>query len=132
MKKNIIILFVIIIGLSFVGLSFAEDGIKAKLDNNIEEMGSQLDAKGRNLFGKSCRPCHRADSKIEGAEDAENYTPELKTQAQWIEIFKEEEYKDYQCVEEWTKIGKENLETILSYLYKYAADSGRQQPQKCM
>lgn len=79
--------------------------------------------KGKYLFRKNCRSCH-----VEGG-GAMVLEPITYTQAEWIEIFKAENWKDYECADEWKKASEQDIKDIFTYMHNYAKDSPT--PAKC-
>ena len=79
--------------------------------------------KGKYLFRKNCRACHK-----EGAA-AKDLSPADKTQAEWEAAFAEEAQKSYQCTAEWEKRSEKDLKDLFAYMYNHAFDSPS--PAKC-
>ena len=52
-----------------------------------------------------------------------------KPMAQWKRIFDKKKFEIFKCSEEWSKLSKEEVNNIYTYLYSYAADSPT--PAKC-
>ncbi|MBW1649972.1 MAG: cytochrome c [Deltaproteobacteria bacterium] len=113
MKKTVILLLSIVIGLCVIGVSFA-----------VESDGNER--KGKYVYRQECRQCHKADSEA----GAPNLSPDSKTMAQWESAFEKENYSELECAKEWDKRSEEELNDIFTYLHKYAADSPT--PAKCL
>lgn len=85
------------------------------------DMGNER--KGKYLFRKNCRACHQ-DGK-----SAPALSPDSKTQAEWMQIFENEAYKDFECADEWAKLSDSDKADILAYTHGHAFDSPS--PAKC-
>jgi len=107
------LLLMIIIGICFMGVSFAVEG-------------GGNDKKGKYVYRQNCRQCHKTDSEV----GAPNLSPDSKTRAQWERGFQKENYSELECAEEWGKRTDEEINDIFTYLHKYAADSPT--PAKCL
>ena len=79
--------------------------------------------KGKYLFRKNCRACHK-----EGA-DAKDLSPADKTQAEWGAVFAKDAYQSLSCKAEWEKRSEKDLKDIFTYMYNHAFDSPS--PAKC-
>lgn len=55
--------------------------------------------------------------------------PDAKTQAQWVRVFEKKDFAAFGCATEWNALSQEELDNILAYLWKHAADSPT--PAKC-
>jgi len=98
----------------FVGLSFSAQIFAAKKGNG---------RKGKYLFRKNCRTCH-----IENGTAAA-LSPISKTQADWVKVFKKDEFSKLTCSAEWEKRKEKDLLDIYTYMYDHAFDSPS--PLKC-
>jgi hypothetical protein len=104
MNRNcILILFIIFFSFCFIGLSVA-----GKKGNS---------RKGKYLFRKNCRVCHRPGGK------AEEMGPVQKTTEEWESIFAPDKYKEFKCKSEWEKLSEQDLLDMLQYLSDGASDS---------
>ena len=79
--------------------------------------------KGKYLFRKNCRACHK-----DGAS-AKDLSPADKTQAEWQSVFAKDAYKALECNVEWEKRTEKDLVDIFTYMYDHAFDSPS--PAKC-
>ena len=102
-RKSIFILFTILFSLCFIGLSIAGEKGNAR--------------KGKFLFRKSCRACHREGGK------AQAMGPYDKKVKEWECLFAKDKYKEYKCKAEWEKLSEQDLCDILQYLHDGAVDS---------
>lgn len=103
-RKSIFILVTILISFCFVGLSIAE-----------EKKGNAR--KGKYLFRKNCRACHRDGGK------AQPMGPYDKKVNEWKGLFAKDKHKEYKCKDEWEKLSEQDLCDILKYLIDGAVDS---------
>ncbi len=102
-RKFVFVLLAAIFLFTTFGLAFAED------EGNPR--------KGKFLFRKNCRTCHK-----EGAEGKE-LSPASKTMEEWKTAFTQEKIDTYKCKEVFSKLKESDVNDIYTYLYKYAADS---------
>lgn len=102
-RKFILILFTILFSFCFLGLSMAGQKANAR--------------KGKLLFRKSCRVCHREGGK------AQAMGPYDKKVKEWECLFAKDKYKEYKCKAEWEKLSEQDLCDILQYLFDGAVDS---------
>ncbi len=79
--------------------------------------------KGKYLFRKNCRACHK-----DGAS-AKDLSPADKTQAEWEAVFAKDAYQSLSCKAEWEKRSEKDLKDIYVYMYNHAFDSPS--PAKC-
>ena len=77
--------------------------------------------KGKYLFRKNCRTCHSEDGS------AKALSPIDKTQAQWDEIFKNDD--KLSCSETWAKLSEKDRTDMYAHLWGHAFDSPS--PEKC-
>lgn len=77
--------------------------------------------KGKYLFRKYCRTCHK-----EGAS-AKALSPVSKTQAEWDKLFKN--YTNLACADEWAKRKEKEIKDMHAHLWGHAYDSPS--PAKC-
>ena len=99
----ILMIFVFLAG--SIGIGFAA----GKADGNAR--------KGKYLFRKNCRECHK-----DGAS-AKDLSPADKTQAEWEAAFTTEAIQSHPCKAEWEKRSEKDLKDIFSYMYNHAFDS---------
>jgi mono/diheme cytochrome c family protein len=102
-RKPIFILFTILFSLCFLGLSVAGNKGNSR--------------KGKYLFRKNCRVCHRPGGK------AEELGPIQKQTEEWESIFAPDKYKEFKCKSEWEKLSEQDLLDMLQYLSDGASDS---------
>lgn len=55
--------------------------------------------------------------------------PDSKTQSQWERLFAKKDFEEFGCAEEFGALSEDDLNDILAYLWKHAADSPS--PAKC-
>ena len=79
--------------------------------------------KGKYLFRKNCRACHKDGSS------AKDLSPADKTQAEWEAVFAKDAYQSLSCKTEWEKRSEKDLNDIFVYMYNHAFDSPS--PAKC-
>jgi len=106
---SVLLIFIFIAGFVGIGLATGE------ADGNAR--------KGKYLFRKNCRPCHK-----DGAT-AVDLSPSDKTQEEWQTVFAAEAYKSLQCQAEWEKRTEKDRKDIFTYMYNHAFDSPS--PAKC-
>ena len=106
---SMLLIFVFLAGSISIGIA------AGKADGNAR--------KGKYLFRKNCRECHK-----EGAS-AKDLSPADKTQAEWEAVFAKDAYQSLACKAEWEKRSEEDLTDIFSYMYNHAFDSPS--PAKC-
>lgn len=73
--------------------------------------------KGKYLFRKNCRVCHKPGGK------AQEMGPYQKMTAEWEGAFAPGKYKDFQCKAEWEKLSEQDRRDLLQYLVDGASDS---------
>lgn len=103
-KKWVLVLFSTLFLFCFLGLGIAG-----------EKVGNAR--KGKMLFRKSCRSCHKDGGK------AHALGPYEKTIKEWEAVFAKDNYKEYKCKAEWEKLSEQDLVDILLYLRSGASDS---------
>ncbi len=81
--------------------------------------------KGKYLFRKNCRVCHKPG--VTGEMAGKPLSPSSKTQAQWKRVFKKR--NRLKCADEWKKLTEQDIQDILAYLHDHAYDSPS--PAKC-
>lgn len=106
-KRSWITLITIILVFSYMNTAMAE------LDGNKR--------KGKYLYRKTYKACH--------GEEAVPVSPDSKTQAQWVRVFKKKNWEVFGCDESWNKLSEKDLNDILTYLHGHAFDSPS--PAKC-
>jgi len=77
--------------------------------------------KGKYLYRKHCRTCHKDGGS------AKALSPISKTQAEWDKVFKS--YKSLACKDEWEKRKKKDMKDLHAHLWGHAYDSPS--PAKC-
>jgi hypothetical protein len=125
LKKTITLLLSIIIGLCVISVALALETDKDKGTTKQKQKIKGNENKGKYLYRKECRPCHKRNSEIGAPE----LSPNSKTKAQWKEQFIKENYVELECAKEWKKRSEEELNDILTFLYKHAKDSNN--PASC-
>ena len=106
---SVLLIFMLVAGFVCIALAMEEP------DGNAR--------KGKYLFRKNCRSCHK-----EGAK-AVDLSPADKTQAEWQAVFAPDAYKSLQCQAEWEKRSEKDHKDIYTYMYNHAFDSPS--PAKC-
>lgn len=84
-------------------------------------MGKANARKGKYLYRKYCRTCHKEDGS------AKALSPISKTQAEWDKVFKT--YKSLACKDEWAKRKTKDIKDLHAHLWGHAYDSPS--PAKC-
>ncbi len=112
MRKGISMLLAVLFVIGTVGMSFAmEQGNKRK---------------GKYIYRKVYKQCH-GRGEVDTPKPALN--PDAKTQAQWEQVFDNQEFGAFGCSEEWEALSEDDLKDIFAYLHAHAADSPT--PAKC-
>jgi hypothetical protein len=91
---------------------------------NAEPAGN--DRKGKHAYREVYEKC-MARGEVTEAKPPIN--PDSKTQSQWDRVFRKKEFAQFGCAAEWNALSDEELNNILAYLSKHAADSPT--PAKC-
>lgn len=112
MKKLIILAIAALFTFSSAGLCLASAKSNAR--------------KGKYTYRKVYKACHQR-GKIESATPI--LSPDTKTMAQWDRVFKDKDFDQFKCKEEWSKLSDKDLSNIHAYLRGHAADSPS--PAKC-
>jgi cytochrome c2 len=81
--------------------------------------------KGKYLYRKHCLTCHKAGAT--GDNVGKPLSPISKTQAEWVEIFKN--HKKLSCSDQWAKRKAKDIKDIYAHLWGHAFDSPS--PAKC-
>lgn len=102
-RKTILILLTILLSFCFVATGMAGEKGNAR--------------KGKYLFRKNCRACHKPNGK------AQVMGPYEKTTKQWQEVFAPGKYKEFECKAEWEKLSEQDRQDILKYVIDGASDS---------
>jgi mono/diheme cytochrome c family protein len=76
--------------------------------------------KGKYLYRKNCRTCHKAGGS------AKDLSPATYKQAKWEELFNK---GTIPCRDKWSKLSDKAVADMYSYLHGHAADSPT--PAKC-
>ncbi len=84
------------------------------------------DRKGKYAYRGVYDKCQK---RGEVAESRPPIHPDSKTQSQWERTFEKKEFGQFGCSTEWNALSADDLENILAYLWKHAADSPT--PAKC-
>lgn len=110
-KKMFLALLMVLLVSSTAGLSAAP--------------GKGNPRKGKYLFRKTCRVCHKegASGKMAGKP----LNPIDKTQAEWTKVF--EKIDKLACKEQWGKLSERDLKDIFAHLHGHASDSPN--PARC-
>ena len=112
MKKTVISLVAVLLTISFIGSAMAIDrGNKRK---------------GKYTYRKVYSACFER-GEVESKKPP--LSPDTKTQSQWTRVFDKQEFEQFGCTEEWSKLGDKELSDIYTYLHDHAADSPT--PAKC-
>ena len=111
-RKSLIGLMSILLAASFLSAALALD------------MGN--DRKGKYTYRKVYKACSER-GEVQSARPP--LSPDTKTQAQWTRVFEKQDFDQFGCREEWSKLTAEQLRDIYTYLFKHAADSPT--PAKC-
>ena len=82
--------------------------------------------KGKYTYRKVYKACN-ASGKIDYSKPHLN--PDAKSQAEWTQVFKEKDFNQFKCKEEWENLSEKDLLDIYSYLHAHASDSPT--PAKC-
>jgi len=82
--------------------------------------------KGKYTYRKVYKACNER-----GAIDytKPHLSPDGKSQAEWTQVFKEKDFNQFKCKEEWEKLSEKDLLDIYTYLHAHASDSPT--PAKC-
>ncbi len=81
--------------------------------------------KGKYLYRKYCRECHKEGAI--GDRIGKPLSPISKTQAEWVEVFKN--HKNLECQDQWVQRKEKDIKDIYAYLWGHAYDSPS--PSKC-
>ena len=112
MKKTVISLVAVLLTISFIGSAMAIDrGNKRK---------------GKYTYRKVYSACFER-GEVESKKPP--LSPDTKTQSQWTRVFDKQDFGQFGCTEEWSKLGDKELSDIYTYLHDHAADSPT--PAKC-
>ncbi len=112
MKKTVISLLAVLLTISFIGSALAIDrGNKRK---------------GKYTYRKVYSACFDR-GEVESKKPP--LSPDTKTQSQWTRVFDKQDFGQFGCTEEWSKLGDKELSDIYTYLHDHAADSPT--PAKC-
>ena len=112
MKKAVLILTAVLLTFSFSSTASAL------------EMGNKR--KGKYLYRKVYSKCFKRGD-VESKKPILN--PDSHTQAGWTKVFETEDFSQFKCSVEWSKLPDKKLTDIYTYLYNYASDSPT--PAKC-
>ena len=102
-RKTILVLLTILLSFCFIAAGIAGEETNAR--------------KGKYLFRKNCRACHKPGGK------AQEMGPYDKTVTEWEGAFAPDKYKDFKCKAEWAKLSEQDLRDMLQYLIDGACDS---------
>ena len=112
LKRTMIGTLALLLTLSFIGSAMAlEAGNKRK---------------GKYTYRKVYSACFE---RGEVQSKKPPISPDMKTQAQWTRVFEKEDFEQFGCQQEWSKLGEAELSDIYAYLHDHAADSPT--PAKC-
>lgn len=111
-KRTVIILFSLVLAVSFVCAAYAE------------EPGNKR--KGKYTYRKVYKACFER-----GAVDSKTppISPADKTMAQWEKLFESEDFAEFGCTDEWAQLSDAAVLDIYSYLHAHGSDSPT--PAKC-
>ncbi len=112
MKKLIIIAIAVLFSFSSVAVCLAGSKASAR--------------KGKYTYRKVYKSCAKR-GEVESARPI--LSPDAKTMAQWDRVFKDKDFDQFKCTEEWSKLTDKELGNINDYLKSHAADSPS--PAKC-
>ena len=82
--------------------------------------------KGKYTYRKVYKACH---ARGEVDSPTPFISPADKTQAEWEDIFQNNQLDEFGCEEEWSALSEKDMSDIYSYLYEHAFDSPS--PAKC-
>jgi len=102
-RKTILILLTILMSFFFIAAGIAG------------EQGNTR--KGKYLFRKGCRACHKPGGK------AQVMGPYYKKVKEWESVCTPDKYKEFKCKAEWEKLSEQDLRDLLQYLIDGASDS---------
>ena len=102
-RKTILILLTILLSFCFIAAGFAGEKANPR--------------KGKYLFRKNCRVCHKPGGK------AQEMGPYHKKVEEWEGAFSPDKYKEFKCNAEWEKLSEQDLCDLLQYLVDGASDS---------
>ena len=101
----------------FMSICFISTGLALEKGNK---------RKGKYTYRKVYKACLER-GEVDSATPP--ISPADKTQAEWDQIFKSNDFKTFGCKDEWASLNETQKSDIYSYLYNYAADSPS--PAKC-
>ena len=82
--------------------------------------------KGKYTYRKVYKACNERGT-IDYTKP--HLSPDSKSQAEWTSVFKEKDFNQFKCKEEWENLSEKDLLDIYSYLHAHASDSPT--PAKC-
>lgn len=83
--------------------------------------------KGKYIYKNVYKDCSER-GEVETAKPL--LDPDSKTRSQWIRMFKKKKFEQFGCSQEWNALTEDQINNILAYLWKHAADSPT--PAKCI
>lgn len=107
LKVLLMVVLMSVLGLVFATISMAD--------------GKGNPRKGKFLFRKNCRACHAKNTSAKGGGKV--LQPSSKKQAGWKITFQNENYKKVECIKNWDKLSKKDINDIYLFLYEHASDS---------
>ncbi len=82
--------------------------------------------KGKYTYRKVYKACNK---RGEVDYTKPHLSPDSKSQAEWTQVFKDKDFNQFKCKEEWGNLSEKDLLDIYSYLHAHASDSPT--PAKC-
>jgi hypothetical protein len=111
-KRTITIFVLVLLTVTFIGAAAAE------------EPGNKR--KGKYTYRKVYKACYER-----GAVEYKTppISPSDKTMAGWEQVFKNKDFAQFGCADEWNQLSETDLLDIYSYLHAHGSDSPT--PAKC-